>query len=123
MSTTAPSTADFATFEERAKASPLMAPYLWALRCALDPRTHEERIAAAVEQHIGAYRHLPPRAITGPLTKRIAAKLEQTSLAKPPCESAVRKCVRKLLESKQRLSVQTVHRGDSLSHASVIAST
>lgn len=123
MSTTAPSTADYGAFLRALEASPAMRPYAYGLRLLTDPRTHEERITAAVEQHLGAYRHLPLRQITSALQKRIAWKLHETSLAEPPCDKAIRERVRAILQRNGTCTPETPHALSAFPQASTIAST
>jgi hypothetical protein len=122
MSTTAGTTHDYGAFLEALK-TPAMAPYAYALRCLTDPRSKAERITAAVEQHIGAFRHLPERAITTALQKRLAWRLRETSLTEPPCDKAIRERVRTILHRSGTSTLETPHTGPGRSQATVIGST
>lgn len=123
MSTTAPSTEDYGAFLEALRASPVMRPYVHALRVLTDPRTKAERIRAAVEENLGALRHLPERSITSALQKRLAWKLRETSLAEVPCDKAIRGYVRAYLKKSGVSPPKVPHRACASVQACTIAST
>src|SRR5690348_12427682 len=90
------------------EASTAMQPFAWDLRCALDPRTHEERIDAAIADHVGAITQLSTRSQTGALRRRLELRLTQTSLEAVPCDAVLRDRLTRLYE-KRNLARQVPH--------------
>lgn len=105
------------------EASPDMEPFAHDLRILLDPRTKSERIEAAVREHIGALQHLSSEYITSSLERRIAARLEQTSLESVPSLPAIRGYVGAYLQKDERTPPGLSHSSCGLAHASTIGST
>ena len=108
---------------EALKRSPAMAPYLHDLAVLHDPRGKPERIEAAVREHIGALQHISSGSITSALEGRLAARLQQTSLAAVPSLPAIRKYVGAFLQKDEISPPGISHSSCSLAHASTIGST
>ena len=98
-----------------------MEPFLRDLRILLDPRTHEERIDAAIEEHVGAITQLSTRAQTGALRCRLEQRIEQTSLEAVPCDAVLRARLTAMHE-KRSLRGQVPHEAARVTYRSTIES-
>jgi hypothetical protein len=105
------------------EASPAMRPYLHSLRVLLDPRTLQERVDAAIEEHIGRLTALSTRAQTGALAGRLAKVLTLTSLEYVPCDKVLRDRLIAYHATKRNSGAEIPHRQVGGPYASTIGST
>lgn len=111
-----------AALQSTAPSMEAMRPFAHALRVLCDPRRHEERIDAAIEEHVGAIVQLSTRTQTGALRGRLELRIEQTSLSEVPCDAVLRARLTAIHE-KRSLASQVPHSTETLIYRSTIAST